>query len=131
MEKTQRVGLLLLTASLLLGPIQVCANAQWLEAKGAHYLIFYKAGSEPDVAFTRKWLDRAEQLMKTKYGVSPDHYSMSVYLYPAPADEIDINRSGHITCCTESKGVSTGTIKLLALSAPVWQSGNLKSSLGL
>jgi hypothetical protein len=78
-------------------------------------------------------MDRTEQLMRQKYGVTPDHYRVSVYLYPepAPAEELDVNRSGFNYCCgmTES-GMHTGEIELLTISAPAWRA-NLKSSLGL
>ena len=108
------------------------ADAQWIEAKSAHYTVYYHAGYEKDVAFTRTWLDRAEQVMKTKYGVTPDHYYMSIYLLPAPSEDIDTIQSGQNRCCTRtSTGIRTGTIRLLALSAPVWKGANLKSSLGL
>jgi hypothetical protein len=119
-------------AAFLLAVTPARTYAQWLEARAKHYIVFYRSGSEQDVAFTRKWLDRAEQLMKTKYGASPDRYRISIYVYPAPADDIDVNQSGQIRCCNQSgKGMRTGTIKLLALSAPVWQTANLRSSLGL
>lgn len=112
--------------------INVCLGAQWSESKSAHYTVFYQAGYEKDVTFTRTWLDRAEDLMKTKYGVSPDHYHISVYLLPAPAGDIDAVQSGRNQCCTRSSDrIKTGTIKLLTISAPVWKKSDLKSSLGL
>jgi hypothetical protein len=111
-------------------PLRV--GAQWQESTSAHYTIFYQPGYEADVAFTRQWLDATERLMKTKYGVTADAYSMSVYLLPAPADDIDVAQSGQNQCCTAtSAGLRTGTIRLLARSAPVWQVAELKSSLGL
>jgi hypothetical protein len=109
------------------------AYANWLESKSTHYTVFFQGGYENDVPFVRKWMDRAEQLMKQKYGVTTDHYRVSVYLYPepAPAEELDINRSAFNYCCgmTES-GMHTGEIELLTISAPAWRA-NLKSSLGL
>jgi hypothetical protein len=107
------------------------AFAQWIEFKSAHYTVFYQAGYEKDAEFARKWMDSAEKLMKVKYGVTLDHYRTSVYLYPAPADEIDVNQSGYNSCCgmTES-GIRTGAIALLTISAAAWRA-NLKSSLGL
>jgi hypothetical protein len=108
------------------------ADAQWQESRSAHYTIFYQSGYESDVAFTRQWLDATERLMKTKYGVTADRYYMSVYLLPAPTDDIDVAQSGQNQCCTAtSGGLRTGTIRLLARSAPVWQAAQLKSSLGL
>jgi hypothetical protein len=47
-------GLLLFTAA----PSRV--EAQWIEAKSAHYSVFYQKGYEKDVEFTRMWLNRAE-----------------------------------------------------------------------
>lgn len=108
------------------------ADAQWLEAKNVHYSIFYQAGYEKDVEFTQTWMNRAEQLMKDKYAVTPDHYYLSVYLLPSSSGDINTVQSGQNQCCTrESAGISTGTIKLLARSAPVWKEADLTSSLGL
>jgi hypothetical protein len=108
------------------------AEAQWLESTNNHYSIFYQAGYEKDVAFTRTWMSRAEQLMKDKYGVTPDRYYMSVYLLPAPNGEMNTIQSGHNQCCTrETNGISKGTIRLLTLSAPIWAESNLRSSLDL
>lgn len=104
----------------------------WLEAKSAHYTIFYKINYERDVEFARTWMDRTEQLMKTKYRVTPGHYHMSLYLLDAPAGDINTDVSGQNECCKQmSSGFETGTIKLLTISAPDWKSSNLKSSLGL
>lgn len=108
------------------------ANGQLQEFKGARYTIFYQPGYESDVAFTRRWLDATQGLMKAKYGVKADGYHISVYLLPAPADGIDVAQSGQNQCCTAaSAGPRTGTIRLLARSAPIWQVANLTSSLGL
>jgi pimeloyl-ACP methyl ester carboxylesterase len=117
---------LVAAVALLLG-IAAQAPGRWLSALGAHYSVFYQPGFEGDVPFTRRWLDVTEQLMKSKYAVTPDRYNMSVYLLPAPAGDIDTNTSGQNQCCTNR----TGTIRLLSLSAPVWKTSNLKSSLGL
>jgi hypothetical protein len=107
------------------------AGAQWQESKSAHYTIFYQPGYESDVAFTRRWLDATEELMKTKYGVTADRYYISIYLLPAPADGIDVAQSWQNQCCTStSGGLRTGTIRLLARSAPIWQAANLTSNLG-
>lgn len=108
------------------------ADAQWLESKSSGYTIFYQAGYESDVAFTRQWLDATERLMETKYRVTADRYYMSVYLLPGPTGDIDVTQSGQNQCCTAtSAGLRTGTIRLLARSAPIWQGAQLKSSLGL
>ena len=124
--------LALVAATLLFSAAPFRADAQWIETKSAHYTIFFQAGYEKDAKFTRTWLDRAEQLMKAKYGATPDHYHMSVYLLPEPAGDMSTAQSGQNQCCTRtSTGISTGTIKLLSLSAPVWKTANLMSSLGL
>ena len=107
------------------------ADAQWLEAKSAHYSIFYQAGYEQDVAFTRTRLDRAEDLMKSKYGVSPSAYYISFSLHPAPTQTADVNRAQNRCCTRRDAGIQTGTIDYLAPSAPAWNVANLKTSLGL
>jgi len=128
----QRSRLALVPLSLFLSAVPSPAAAQWLESKGAHYTVFYQTGYEKDVEFTKRWLDATEQLMAAKYGVTPDRYSMSIYLLPAPADGINTVQSGQNQCCmTTAAGVRTGTIRLLAPSAPVWKAANLTSSLAL
>ena len=105
---------------------------QWLSSHSAHYTVFYQAGYEQDLAFTRHWLDATERLMKSKYGVNPKRYSLSIYLLPTPTGDIDINQSGQNQCCdSTTTGTRTGTIRLLTRSAPVWKAAGLKSSLGL
>ena len=122
----------LIPAALLLSATPFRAETQWNEAKSAHYTVFYQTGYEKDAEFTRAWLDRTERLMKAKYGVAPDHYHMSIYLLPEPAGDINAAQSGQNQCCTRtSAGINSGTIKLLTLSASVWKTSDLKSSLGL
>jgi hypothetical protein len=107
-------------------------SPQWLESKSAHYTLFYQAGFEEDVEFTRRWLSATERLMNSKYGASPERYYMSVYLRPAPVGAVTAVQSGHIQCCTTTDtGIRTGTLELLTRSSPVWKEGNLVSSLGL
>ena len=112
---------------LVCGLTSVRAVEEWLRFTSAHYTVFYQAGFEKDVEFTRRWLDATEQLMMSKYGVTPDRYRMSVYLRPAPADGINPNQSGRNRCCTNGEG----QVDLLALSAPVWKQSAFRSSLGL
>jgi len=124
--------LALFAGVLLFNASPFIADSQWIESKSAHYTVYYNAGYEKDAEFTRTWLDKTEILMKSKYGVTADHYRMSIYLLPAPANKVDTVQSGHIHCCTPTdKGMLTGTIELLSRSAPVWKTGNLTSSLGL
>jgi len=131
MNKTRFSFIALAFVILAIVGLPFQAQSQWIEHKSTHYTVLSQAGYEKDAEFADKWLDRAEQLMKTKYGVTPDHYYISVYLLPAPTDEINVDRSGHNRCCAVTKlGTKTGTIKLLTLSAAAWGQ-NLKSSLGL
>jgi hypothetical protein len=53
--------------------------AQWMAVKNDHYSILYQPGYESDFQFARTWLNRAEELMKTKYGVIPDRYFIAFY----------------------------------------------------
>jgi hypothetical protein len=123
-------GLMILAVVIGAAPSRV--DAQWLESKALHYTVFYQAGFEQDVEFTRKWLDATEALMKSKYRSTPGRYFMSIYLLPEPTGDIDAVQSGQNQCCTQSKsGVRTGTIRLLTRSASVWKARNLASSLGL
>ena len=98
-----------------------CARAQWIEAKNAHYSIFYQAGYEKDAEFTRTWLDRAEELLKSKYGVPFSGYHVSFYLYPAPMQDADVGRATNRCCTAGANGVKTGAIYYLAPSAPAWK----------
>ena len=111
-------------------PFPWSAYARWIESKSAHYTVLYQAGYEKDAEFARKWMDRTEQLMKAKYGVTPDHHRTSVYLIPAPAEGLDANQSGSYLCCRYESGILMDEIPLLTISAPAWRA-NLKSSLGL
>ncbi|HKQ79143.1 MAG TPA: hypothetical protein VJ810_35940 [Blastocatellia bacterium] len=135
MKKTSirsRWLLALIPAALLLSVTPFRAGTQWIEVKSAHFTVFYQAGYEKDAEFTRAWLGGAEGLMKAKYGVTPDHYYMSIYLLPEPAGDINAAQSGQNRCCTRtSAGIKAGTIKLLTISAPLWKTADLKSSLGL
>jgi hypothetical protein len=74
----QRLSRVLSLIALIFGVAPSQADAQWLESKAAHYTVFYQAGFERDVEFTRKWLDATEQLMKSKYASSPDRYFISI-----------------------------------------------------
>ena len=57
-------------------------DAQRMEVKSDYHSILYQSGYEKDAQFTRTWLDRAEDLLKTKYGV-PYSFYVSFYLNPA------------------------------------------------
>ncbi|MGZ8845078.1 MAG: hypothetical protein ACXW3C_01305, partial [Pyrinomonadaceae bacterium] len=74
---TRRIGIAA-AAIMLVSAVSFRADERWIESKRDHYTVFYQAGFEKDAEFTRTWLDRAEQLMKTKYGVTPERYRMSI-----------------------------------------------------
>jgi len=108
------------------------AQTAWLEVKDTHFSVFYQPGFEQDLEFARTWMNHAEQLMKDKYGVSPDRYRISLYLLPAPNGDIGVVQSAQIQCCTRGNdGVRTGTIRFLGPSAPIWQQTTSRSDLGL
>jgi hypothetical protein len=121
-------------ASFLAGFVALCltTSSQERSTTTAHYTILTPDRSDADVAFARRWLDAAEQLMATKCHVVPDRYHMSVNLLDRPQNDIDTMQSGQNRCCaTDGDGRKTGTIFLLGPSAPIWQERRLLSSLGL
>lgn len=103
----------------------------WLEARSTNYTIFYQSGFERDVEFARVWMDRAEQLMRSKYGVSAGRYALALYLHPAPATGAGVG-TATLNCCTQqSDGRLAGSIQYLTPSAPAWQTTQATTSLGL
>ena len=64
---------LAVVVALMAGLAAAQPPERWLDSRNGHYSVFSQPGFERDVAFTRRWLDAAEQLMKSKYGV--DEYS--------------------------------------------------------
>ena len=77
-------------ASLLVGPLLALRDDSLRvlpeqTQPDAHYTILARDGSEADVAFARRWLDVAEQLMATNI--------------TWPANGIDTNQSGQNRCC--------------------------------
>src|ERR1700676_850829 len=85
-------------------------NAQWIEAKSANYSIFYQSGYERDAEFTRTWLNRAEDLLKSKYGVAFTGFHISFYLYPTPTKSADVGLANLQCCAKSADGIKTGTI---------------------
>jgi hypothetical protein len=79
----------------------------------------------------RTWLDAAERLMTTKYGVTPAAYRISVYLHAGPTSNATVNQALNRCCTTGESRVHTGTIDILAPSAPAWKVANPRSSLGM
>lgn len=131
MVDTMRSVVALASSVVLLAPPQARdTSAPWIESKSAHYSVFYQAGFEKDVEFARTWADRAERLMKDKYGVTPVHYWMSIYLHPAPNAVATVDNARN-KCCTPDGAVNRGSIDLLAPSAPIWRDSRALSSLGL
>jgi hypothetical protein len=105
-------------------------ESQWAEAKSAHYSVFYQSGFENDANFTRTWLDRAEELLKQKYGVPFSGFRISFYLYPVPTQNADVGVANLRCCSNGSNGEKTGTISYLSPSAPMWTNAG-RTSLGL
>ncbi len=106
-------------------------DAQRMEVKSDHYSILYQSGYEKDAQFTRAWLDRAEDLLKTKYGVPYSGFYVSFYLYPAPMEFADVGLANLRCCSKDADGIRTGTISYLAPSAPAWKTPPGLTSLGL
>src|SRR5438270_446478 len=82
------IGLVLLALNVIGMPACVRSiprDDPWLVDRSAHYAILYQRGFEKDAQFARFWMDAAERLMNSKYGVTPFGYRMSLYLLPAPA----------------------------------------------
>jgi len=112
-------------------PRGIGQQPHWIESKQPHYSIFYQAGYENDARLVQRWADSTESLMKEKYGVAPTHYRMFVYLHPSPTSRADVN-TAHNQCCTRvSDSLETGTIDMLAPSAPPMRSADAMSSLGM
>jgi|SoiMethySBSTD1v2_1073268.scaffolds.fasta_scaffold00416_5 hypothetical protein len=108
------------------------AASQGKTVPAAHYTLVVGDDADADVAFARRWLDAAEQLMAKKYRVVPERYHISVQLLSRPVDDIDTTQSGQNRCCAiDDQGSRTGTIRFLGPSAPIWKEQALLSSLGL
>jgi hypothetical protein len=116
------VGLIVLDASSAVG--------QWIEARHPHYSVFYQPSFAADTAMIVRWADSSIALMRSKYDVTPDHYRLGIYLYPSSAPGVTVD-DAHIHCCSDSAGVDTGRIELLAPSAPAMQQSTAVSSLGV
>ena len=116
---------------LTLGRGSAQVEPRWNEARTAHASVFYQDGYSKDAGFVRTWLDAAERLMTTKYGVTPAAYRISVYLHAGPTSNATVNQALSRCCMTGESGVHTGTIDILAPSAPAWKVANPRSSLGM
>src|SRR5689334_23494744 len=87
---TLAIALLLAAVGLSAGAQTPSSTAQWLESKSANYTVYYQPGYEKDAAFVRTWMDRAEELLKSKYGVPYRGFHVAVYLEPAPTAQADV-----------------------------------------
>jgi hypothetical protein len=117
----------------VLAAVSATGLSQGLEIPAAaSYEIVARDGAQADVAFARRWLDAAEQLMVSKYHVTPARYRISVNLLSQPENDIDTNQSGQNRCCTTgADGLKSGSIFLLGPSASIWSERRLLSSLAL
>jgi hypothetical protein len=107
------------------------AGAQWLEMQKDRYSVFYRSGFERDAALVSTWADRAEQLMRDKYGVTQRHYRLSIYLDDAPTPQVDVN-TARIQCCSGGPdSIKVGRIEMLTPSADAFKNVTAISSLGL
>jgi hypothetical protein len=107
------------------------AQSPWIEARSAHYSVFYQAGFDDDVRRVRAWADETERVMKDKYGVVPLHYRMSIYLHPTPTTGADVNTAHNHCCRSVGNGDSIGMIDMLASSAAAMKDTTAHSSLGM
>ena len=116
---------------LLVTGLTARAEAQWLELHRDRYSVFYKSGFDRDAALVSTWADRAEQLMREKYGITQRHYRLSIYLDDTPTAQIDVN-TARIKCCSPGPDtLKVGTIEMLSPSADAFKSVTAISSLGL
>jgi len=128
MLRTTRIRGLGLVAIIL---VSGAAMEPWLELKHAHYSVFYEAGGERDAELVAGWADATERLMQEKYGVTPARYRMSIYLHSEPTKEADVNNALNRCCTKGPDSMYTGTIDMLAPSAPAMRSTTAVSSLGM
>jgi len=118
-------------ATVLLFGMYLPVNAQWTEIKSPNYSIFRQAGYEKDAEFARTWLDRAESLLKKKYGVPFRGYQIKVYLYPEPTSKANTG-TANLQCCSPGSGEQkTGVISFLAPSSAAWRDFQGRTSLRL
>jgi hypothetical protein len=106
-------------------------GADWLRDESAHLTVFYQSGFETDSTFARTWWDAANRLAEVKYRVRVDGYAVAVYLHPDPTPEADTSHALIRCCPPPERGIRTATIDYLSPSAPAWNVGTLRSSLGI
>lgn len=107
------------------------AESGWIESRHEHYSVFYARGYEADAQRAAAWADSVERTMRVKYGVTPRHYRISIYLHATPTREADVDNA-LVRCCSPAGGAdSVGRIDMLTPSAPQLRSASAVSSLGL
>ena len=95
------------------GAVPARVAPPWIETKSDHYSIFYQAGYDKDAEFTRTWLNRAEELLTSKYGVPFLGFYVSFYLYSAPTQYADVGLANLRCCESGANGLKAGTISYL------------------
>ena len=96
-------------------------DGPWLTAASTNYDIHYTAGYEDDIPIAREWMNRAEEIMARKYGITNHGYDVDVYWHPESNEFASRSTSG---ICTRGSLDGTqwfGTIHVLALSSPDWE----------
>ena len=111
--------------------VRLDSQSGWIEAKLPRFSILYQAGLEKDVPVVRGWVEYAERLMEQKYRVKLEHYRLSIFLFPAPTSDIDVNRARNICCSAGTGRDSTGRIDMLAPSSEAMRTTTERSSLGM
>lgn len=113
----------------------------WLEAAHAGYSICYTAEYAADVEFVRRWIDHAEELTRTKYGVTQlrnprgqTELELYIMLLPEPNDDADTGTT-RFKCCYDPSGelASSGRIAqipYLTPSHPEWDTNSTWGWLG-
>ncbi len=107
------------------------SDAQWIESRQAHYSVFSQPGFDADARLVTDWADSTERLMARKYGVTPTHYRMSIYLHPSPTPQATVENARNRCCTPAGDSVSAGTIDMLTPSAPAMRAATAISSLGM
>ena len=124
MKKHVFTGMVLVIGLLVGANSMAQQQRAWIAAKSAQYTIYYVAEYEQDVEFVRTWLDKAQELMRTKYELERHEFELSVYLYPEPAAGAT---TGTATLYTSG---AQAEIRYLTPSAPDWAARPTWGTLG-
>ena len=85
------------------------STVAWLEAPYLNYSICYTAEYAADVAFVKRWIDHAEELMLDKYQADlrnargRTRLYVNVILLPEPNDQANTGKTGFY-CCQDASG---------------------------